>query len=184
MLGRTWANYLLTLGGVPQCTCGPYDMSLTAGRMPCGVLYRWAEGVDVFVSGAYAALQLGPGAGNLAGARTAAVRLVDLWRREPDGALDITRTAAKGTCGGADAACGACTGSTVASGGTAEVWPVAGGMEKAGAGPGKPVGSVVMSTAVGRGGKGARMVGRGRRQAGMAGGGGRRVEEGQVCDMA
>ncbi len=134
------------------------------------------------MSGAYAALQLGPGAGNLAGARTAAVRLVDLWRRERDGALDITRTAAKGTCGGADAACDTCTGSMVASGNKVGVRPVAGGMEKAGTGAGKEVGGVVMSKAVGRGGKGAR--GRGRRHGGMAGGGGRRVEEGQVCDMA
>ncbi|PNW77436.1 hypothetical protein CHLRE_10g436450v5 [Chlamydomonas reinhardtii] len=43
---------------------------------------RWCEGLDVFVAGAYAALRLGPGAGNLMGARTAAVRLVRLWQRE------------------------------------------------------------------------------------------------------
>ncbi|KAG2448772.1 hypothetical protein HYH02_006125 [Chlamydomonas schloesseri] len=48
---------------------------------------RWCEGLDVFVAGAYAALRLGPGAGNLMGARTAAVRLVRLWQREAGASL-------------------------------------------------------------------------------------------------
>lgn len=42
---------------------------------------EWAPGAGVYVLGAYAALQLGPGALNLAGARTGSVLLVDALLR-------------------------------------------------------------------------------------------------------
>lgn len=43
---------------------------------------QWRSDVEVYVIGAYAALALGPGALNLMGARTAALRLVGQWRAE------------------------------------------------------------------------------------------------------
>lgn len=43
---------------------------------------RWNRDSNVFVMGAYAALRLGPGAGNLMGARTGARLLVDVLRQE------------------------------------------------------------------------------------------------------
>eukprot|EP00967_Tisochrysis_lutea_P098046 scaffold144419_cov23-Tisochrysis_lutea.AAC.1 len=45
-------------------------------RQPvCGAHHRWHKDMDCFVLGAYAALRLGPGAANLMGARTAAVKV-------------------------------------------------------------------------------------------------------------
>ncbi|KAG2484079.1 hypothetical protein HYH03_017098 [Edaphochlamys debaryana] len=59
-----------------------------AGGMPALTpQLRWREDTDIFVAGAYAALQLGPGAANLMGARTAAVRLAALWHKEAGPAL-------------------------------------------------------------------------------------------------
>lgn len=43
------------------------DTPITEGMPHLTPELRWAPGVDVFVSGAYAALQLGPGALNIAG---------------------------------------------------------------------------------------------------------------------
>eukprot|EP00798_Chlamydomonas_sp_ICE-L_P001831 gene1831-33249_t len=59
-----------------------YPTQLLGGLPTLTKSLRWADDVDVFVLGAYAALQLGPGAGNLMGAKTAAVALVDELHRE------------------------------------------------------------------------------------------------------
>lgn len=44
-------------------------------------MQEWAPGSGIYVLGAYAALQLGPGALNLAGAKTGAALVVDSVRR-------------------------------------------------------------------------------------------------------
>jgi hypothetical protein len=46
---------------------------VTAGLPAIQPSLEWKSGVGLFVLGAYAALQLGPGALNLAGAKTASV---------------------------------------------------------------------------------------------------------------
>lgn len=52
-------------------------MAVHGGLPALQTSLQWAPGCGVYVLGAYAALQLGPGAGNLAGAKTASVRWVD-----------------------------------------------------------------------------------------------------------
>ena len=95
--GETFAMVLLATGVVTESACSPLYRSVenllhakTVDGLPCvDSNQRWVPGEDLFVLGANAVLELGPGGGNLMGAmkgaRVVSNELAGLMWKLPDG---------------------------------------------------------------------------------------------------